>query len=171
MKDSQVWYPCSNLSNRLDLIWRAGVAGGMLVACPPWMHGFYFLRDDIILYRISQTPQSSSWINMRRVSKACLSDPCCHQDSLMWLGFANSCCSYRSFILSHQTMPVCEPDQAADFQYYIKDCCLFASPFPSLQDLPCPSKVDSRCFLPLWAFSLCCCCCCCLKRPAQCLEF
>ena len=60
-------------------------------------------------------------------------------------------------------MPICKPDEAADFPNSIKNCCFFFFLFQSLHDSPCPCKVSSHCFLPLWAFSLWGCC---FSRPA-----
>ena len=60
-------------------------------------------------------------------------------------------------------MPICKPDEAADFQNSIKNCAFFFFLFQSLHDSPCPCKVYSHCFLPLWALSLWGCC---FSRPA-----
>lgn len=158
MTDSQVWNHCSNLSIKLV----AGVVSGV-TTLSAWMilFGATFARPYHLLNK-----------QICPVKKACLCGVGSQQYSLLWLGFGNSCCSYLSFLLSRPTMPICKADQAADFQYCIKDHCLLSFFlsffFPHLLcDSPCPSKVDWHCFLPLWAFSLCCCC---LNRPALLLS-
>lgn len=97
-----------------------------------WSH--HFERMGYISIRMILFCIALAWLHCllnkwicREWTRNALNDLCCHRDSMMWLVFGNSCCSLLLFILSHQTMPICKWDLAADFQNYIKNRCFFLS--------------------------------------------